>query len=141
MNTVKDSTLARFKSRVKIVNDCWLWQGRLDRSGYGEFDWSGKTNKAHIYSFRTFVCDVPKGKELDHLCRNRNCVNPEHLEPVSHAENMRRGQWARQTACQNGHKYTQETLYINKTSGQRTCRICRAEYNRQYRLRQKEKMV
>lgn len=137
MNVCEKLTRERFQSRIEIVDECWLWRGRLDRSGYGEFDWDGKTNKAHIYAFRTFIGPVPQDRELDHKCRNRNCVNPQHLEPVTHTENMRRGKWAQQIACQNGHVYIKETLYINKTSGQRVCRICRAEYNRQYRLRKK----
>ena len=140
MNTNK--TLERFLGRiVHDDNGCWLWTGRLDASGYGEFDFHGRTNKAHIYSFSILKYDVPSGLELDHLCRVRHCVNPEHLEPVTHLENMRRGKWAQQTSCTQGHKYTPENLYINKTSGERVCKKCRAEYNRQYRLRKKNACV
>ena len=72
-------------------NGCWLWLGRIDRTGYGRCKQFNKTVLAHRVFYMHYVGEIPEGKELDHLCRVRNCVNPEHLEAVTRAVNSQRG--------------------------------------------------
>lgn len=85
----KMPVLDRFLSYVSVQeNGCWLWTGHRDNDGYGGF---GKGLLAHRWSYEYFVGSIPKGHDVDHLCRNRACVHPEHLEPVSHRENCHRG--------------------------------------------------
>lgn len=72
-------------------NGCWIWQGATNNGGYGLITRNSKQKLAHIYFYEQKYGKVPKGKELDHICRNRNCVNPDHLEPVTRAINVRRG--------------------------------------------------
>ena len=74
---------------------CWVWTGTRQRNGYGSFGVKGRTLRAHRWSYEFYVGPIPAGLQIDHLCRVRNCVNPEHLEPVTHAENMRRAREAR----------------------------------------------
>lgn len=89
--------IARFLTRVDIrVNGCWLWVGRVDRDGYGAFSVDTRPVKAHRFSYSTFVGAIPDGLQIDHLCRVRHCVRPEHLEPVTLQENLRRGREAMQ---------------------------------------------
>lgn len=74
-----------------VEGNCWLWQGSLDGKGYGKRKFRGKLMQVHVYMWQVYTKSlVPEGMELDHLCRRRNCANPDHLEAVSHAENVRR---------------------------------------------------
>lgn len=88
----------RFWPKVERVEDgCWLWTASLTGDGYGRISLGGKFGPmglAHRVAYELLVGPIPEGLELDHLCRVRRCVNPEHLEPVTHAENVRRAQEA-----------------------------------------------
>jgi hypothetical protein len=119
---------------------CWFFMGADDNNGYGGFRRSkekgGKWTKAHKVSYDLFVGKVPEGKILDHLCRVRCCVNPEHLEPVTYKENADRGltgiNMSSKTHCPQGHPYRGDNLYI-KPNGGRDCKTCRKEANRRCR--------
>lgn len=118
---------------------CWLWTGAIfARQGYGQVRIGTRANSrlelAHLAMYREMIGPVPDGLELDHTCRVVLCVNPDHLEPVTHAENMRRSplmqaHWQRQrdiTLCPYGHEYAGDNLRISK-SGRRHCRACDRE--------------
>lgn len=122
---------SRILNKVTIDNEsgCWVWTGSVFKKRHGSygqlrmFGKEGKLQRAHRVSYEYFVGKIPDKVELDHLCRNTLCVNPEHLEPVSHAENMRRGYWNKKIHCIHGHLYKNNT-YINPR-GHRECLICR----------------
>lgn len=77
------------------VSGCWVWTGNLNDSGYGRINVAGRPMRAHRVSYRLFVGLIPDGLTLDHTCRRRACINPQHLEPVTMQENLRRGREAR----------------------------------------------
>ena len=112
------------------VDDCWVWDGAMSGE-YGKLfikrDATGRTitEYAHRFSWRLENGPIPRGMEIDHLCDNGCCVNPNHLECVTPDENKRR-QGARQTQCVHGHPYTIENTYVDKR-GNRRCRACAVE--------------
>ena len=86
----------RFHQRIVIDElECWIWQGTSNGSGYGMISVHGRTVCAHRYAYELYVGMIPRGYDLDHLCRRRLCVNPDHLECVTRRENVRRGVRAR----------------------------------------------
>lgn len=113
--------------------DCWLWIGTVNHHGYGVASQGyGKIIQAHREVYRLLVGPIPVDLELDHLCRARHCVNPDHLEPVTHAENVRRGEAgiknSSKTHCVNGHEFTPDNTYRHKNGG-RQCRTCQRVAN------------
>lgn len=125
----------RFWAKVNKTDACWLWTGRLDTHGYGEVRTGGmkrrRFHRAHRVAYELLVGPIPDGLVIDHLCRVRNCVNPEHLEPVTNAENIRRGETGRargaqqraKTHCAQGHPYDETNTY-HRPQGGRDCRLC-----------------
>ena len=119
----------RFLDKIDMSGDCWEWQGWHDPNGYGRISVYAPTiptrsRLVHMVAWELFNGIIPAGFEIDHLCRNRGCVRPEHLELVTHAENMARSSWSMRTHCTRGHEYTTESTYL-RTDGGRRCRICR----------------
>lgn len=126
----------RFWTKVKKTDTCWLWTGTKP-DGYGRFYYDGAKRPAHRFAYELLVGPIPAGLEIDHLCRNHGCVNPDHLEPVTHAENLRRGKtrawWnERKTHCKHGHPFTPENTYTYPGRKKRGCRTCTRERHRRY---------
>lgn len=120
---------------------CWLWTAHIDQNGYGTFSIKKTPRKAHRVDYEAFVGPVSDGLQLDHLCRVRHCVNPEHLEPVTAAENNARSlsisaRNMAKTHCSNGHPFDSENTYVMPDGG-RGCRRCRKDADRAYRERRR----
>lgn len=116
-----------FWKRVEKTETCWLWRGAVKADGYGQIMRLRKSIYAHRYAYELERGPVPDGLGLDHLCRVRNCVNPDHLEPVTTAENLHRGEGVagrnfRKTQCSRGHLY--DLLNTRWYKGERNCRAC-----------------
>lgn len=118
------------------LGPCWLWTAFLDRDGYGLFsNRQAGTNRAYRWAYEAAVGPIPDGLVLDHLCRVRACIRPDHLEPVTDKVNAERGQKAQQAACIRGHEFTEKNTYI-KPNGTRCCRACRNERTKTPEARQ-----
>jgi len=122
-----------FWSKVDASGDCWEWTGMRDRDGYGKVSWDARKKLTHRLAYELLVGPVPVGLQLDHLCRNRACVNPDHLQPVTWAENLRRGAPRRRPNCRRGHPLSGDNLYARPGSGGRECRTCRLAYQKRWR--------
>ena len=124
----------RFWSKVRVADSgCWEWVASRQPNGYGSYGLWPKTVSAHRHAYQTLAGDIPPGLDIDHLCRVRHCCNPAHLEPVTRAENARRGiggavSAARErskTHCANGHPFDEANTYIrNYGNAYRSCRAC-----------------
>lgn len=112
---------------VRNVDGCLIWTGRVGPDGYGRCG----HKSAHRRVYEALVGPIPAGLELDHLCRTRLCVEPTHLEPVTHAENIRR-RYRLQTHCVNGHEFNGVNTYMRPT-GHRDCRECIRRRARKYK--------
>lgn len=133
--------LSRFWERVRKDDGdgCWEWSGARFTSGYGMFYLGGKARRAHRVSYVWELGDPGEG--LDHLCRNRLCVRPSHLQPVSNRVNVLRGvgvtaKNAKASHCVNGHEFTPENTYVDPR-GWRQCRTCLRDASRRHRLRRR----
>lgn len=121
--------------------DCVLWQGHIDRHGYGRVWAGGRMAQAHRWAYEQKYGPISSGLEIDHLCRNRACVNPDHLEVVTKYENWARGASltrinASKTHCEHGHPFDVRNTYI-RPNGRRDCRKCVVERQRRYQERKK----
>jgi len=122
----KKTVLQRALEKVTIDrNGCWIWTASADDRGYAWFRVDGKTKRAHRVLYELLVGDP--GPELDHLCRVHSCVRPSHMEPVTHQENVRRGDVPKingeKTHCIHGHEFNDENTYVTP-AGKRSCRVC-----------------
>lgn len=124
----------RFWGQVDKTSTCWLWTG-WKAFGYGSFRHAERGYFAHRLAYELVVGPIPEGLELDHLCRVRACVNPDHLEPVSHRENVRRVPKNQVTHCPKGHEHTPQNTTV---PGRKKCRECNRERMRSLRARRRE---
>ena len=146
MNRLYTNRLDSFWSKVDTSGECWEWTAYIKENGYGQFMWKGKPYYAHRFSYEFYKGEIPNELCIDHLCRNRKCVNPDHLEAVTTQVNNLRGEGptainANKTHCNKGHEFVEENIYyyVRKNGKDRRCRICinrrQREYNQRVKLR------
>jgi hypothetical protein len=128
-----------FWNKVVETDTCWEWTGTTDQKGYAMIYWRGDDHprgwgmeRAHRAAYKMLIGPIPEGMVLDHLCRNRSCVNPDHLEPVAAGVNTSRGDRAHQTLCRRGHPLSGDNLTRHSRTGARVCRQCQQEYKREW---------
>lgn len=147
--------ISEFRSRLehKFIPEpntgCWLWLDHIDANGYGKISFRGRPAMAHRVVYEFYRGPIPRGLCLDHLCRCRCCVNPDHLEAVTLGENTRRGHVGEinrtrllaLTRCKFGHPLSGENLYVVERTGQRVCRACKLQHKRNYNGRLPKKIT
>ena len=127
----------RIQAKVAVDSSCWQWKACILDTGYGQVRADGKSRLAHRVIYEALIGPIPSGLTIDHLCRNRSCVNPEHMEIVTQRTNTLRGVGASarnaiKSHCIHGHPFEAENLRI-RPDGSRECRECANERNRRYR--------
>ena len=125
-------------AQLEQADECWEWTGSRGPAGHGQVWHDGTNQTVYRVIWEDMVGPIPEGLELDHLCRNPPCCNPDHLEPVTHAENMRRGSqsFETRTHCLSGrHPLTEQNVITRESDGRQRCRACRNEAKRAARAR------
>jgi hypothetical protein len=141
MADIAEAVIARFWSKVAIdPSGCLMWTTGRNIDGYGKFHWDGKDIPAHRFVYEALVGPIPDGLVIDHLCRVRHCVRPDHLEAVTPRVNTLRGEnhvadQVTRTHCPQGHPYDAANTRIK--SGKRECRICHNRARRDKRAARK----
>jgi len=130
---ITEDQFDRFFEKVDASGDCWEWMANRDKDGYGKLTSLGRYWRAHRFVWEALVGPIPEGMVIDHLCKNTSCVNPDHLEPVTAAENLHRGEsiqanFARNRLCPRGHEYRH-----TQRGGYRKCRECANQKRRERR--------
>ena len=140
----------RFWAKVEMLpgGQCWKWLGQRDAGGYGRIclkrNGKWRMGAAHRTAYEMLIGDIPNGMHIDHLCRNRACVRPDHLEPVGQAENNRRGQSPMAIAARNGtcmrglHVMSGDNVRAHR-NGKRQCVACLLAWQAAYREKNREK--
>jgi len=142
-----DRLPVRFWEKAQLTESgCWLWTAQVGHHGYARYSQDSKSRKAHRIAYEALVAPIPAGLVIDHLCRVRHCVNPAHLEAVTNAENIRRGESkppssrgsgpALKSHCSKGHAFSGDNLRIN-SRGARVCRTCHRNYSREFAARKR----
>ena len=143
-NSTTRPTIIRFLEKIEVSETlfyngvpCWIWHGSVTSAGYGELKITASRKNTvksspHRFAYIYFIGTIGVDLEVDHLCRNRLCANPLHLEAVSLQENRRRRNEAK-THCKNGHEFTEENTYAHL--GRRSCRTCLRENQRRFHYR------
>lgn len=119
-----ESDIARMHRFSQLTDEgCLVWIGSFDTMGYGRLIWKGKNHSSHRVMYQLVKGPIPEGLELDHLCSNKPCINPDHLEPVTHSVNLQRYYATKPNYCPHGHEYTEKNRLIDR-NGVKRCREC-----------------
>ena len=135
MKNLTEGEKQRFKQRFKKRGQCWLWQGALDRDGYGAIHFRGAPRRVHRVAWFSVNGEIPKGHVINHTCRNRACVNPQHLQCLTVEEHQLKDTTSlpyinsQKSHCPKGHSYDKVVTWGGRT--QRICSICTREKQRE----------